>query len=56
MTILASKTHYCINRAVLENPDFSVDEICGHERELSLLSQSESEQSFDLNCTSEDGE
>lgn len=51
MTVLASKSHYCINKAVLENPDFTVDEICGHERELAFLSQGETEKSFDMNCT-----
>ena len=51
MTVLASKSHYCINKAVLENPNFTVDEICGHERELAFLSQGETDKSFDMNCT-----
>ena len=53
MTILASKNHYCINKAVLEHPDFSVDEICGHERELAFLTQTEAQQSFELNSRNE---
>lgn len=50
MTVLASKSHYCINKAVLENPNFTVDEICGHERELAFLSQGEADKTFDMNC------
>ena len=34
MTVIASKSRYCINENVLNHPEYSVEEICGHEKQL----------------------
>lgn len=36
MTVLASKERYCINEEVLNYPELSVDEICGHEKTVAI--------------------
>ena len=39
MTIIASKSRYCINEDVRNHPELSVEEICGHEKQLTAKRQ-----------------
>ena len=44
MTVIASKSRYCINEDVLNHSQYTVEEICGHEKQLSAERRSRAEE------------
>ena len=44
MTVIASKSRYCINEDVLNQSQYTVEEICGHEKQLSAERRSREEE------------
>lgn len=47
MTVIASKSRYCINEDVLNHSQYTVEEICGHEKQLSAERRSRAEEGED---------
>ena len=55
MTVIASKSRYCINEDVLNHPEFSVEEICGHEKQLTAERRNKPSESEENGSFKRDG-